>query len=216
MIVFTLFISSQAAARDDFQYWSQYSFKLYDGKKFDWITFGEFRVKEDAHKVGLYYISERLVFDLWEHLSLGFNYTYLNTRKTSSGINDDYKFQHRLEGEVNPHWDLTDWLKLHIRNRAEFRWIEDNGSYNTRLRQRWTFTVPVKSAGFLKSLYFGNEFIYNIAEHEYNENRTVPLGAQFTINDKTSFSLFYMIQSQKGTNDWSSNQILGTLVSVKF
>ena len=40
----------------------------------------------------------------------------------------------------------------------------------------------------------------------------VPIGVNFKANDKTSLKVYYMIQSNRGTNDWSKNQILGTLL----
>lgn len=150
-------------------------------------------------------------------MDFGLNYTYLQSRNTSSAATDDsYNRQHRAEIEVNPNWFPTDWLKVKMRNRVEFRWIEGQGSDNTRYRQRWMFDVPFKDQLPLKSIYASSEFFYDFAKNEYNENRSIPIGLNFKINKKLGGSLYYMVQSRKGTNDWSSNQILGTLISIDF
>ncbi|MCA9407990.1 MAG: DUF2490 domain-containing protein [Candidatus Omnitrophica bacterium] len=213
-LFFILNLIQPALARDDFQYWSQYSFKMYDGKFIDLVTFAELRMKEDTTKAGLYFISERLTFDYFKNFQMGLNYTYLNTRKTT--IDDDFKFHHRFELEGNPHWSLGERFKVKMRNRMEFRWIEDNGSHNTRYRQQWTLEYPLNKWKTIQSVYISSEFFYDIAKHEYNENRSVPLGMQFKINDKSALKVYYMIQSTKSSQEWGSNHILGTLISFKF
>lgn len=216
MIIFFL-LAMPAYAQDDFQVWSQVAVKMIDTKKFDLTTFADLRKGHDAEDVVLYFVSEKMAFDLWKYLSLGLNYTYLNSKVNNKvASRSEFKEQHRAEVEVNPHWGVGDWLKISVRNRVEFRWIEDNGSHNTRYRHRWTFTFPLKGMKALQAVYFNSELFYDQAKHEYNENRTVPLGLKFKINDKASFDLYYMIQSKGVSRNWSSNQVLGTLVSVSF
>ena len=138
VLILFVFFCGVCDAEDDFQYWSQYSVKIVDGEKIDLITFADLRIQEDASKLGLYLLSQRLKMDFWKNLSLGLNYTYLSSRNTKPGaVKDDYNWQHRLELEANPSWNIKDWLKLSVRNRYEFRWIENRGSYNDRFRHRW-------------------------------------------------------------------------------
>ncbi len=203
-------------AEDDFQYWSQYSLKMIDTEKIDWSIYTEGRFYNDAKDVGLYLVSQKIKYDFFKHLSLGTNYTYLQFKTNNTvASRSEFKYQHRAELEINPHWSFGDVLKFDSRNRVEFRWIEDKGSYNTRSRHRLNFTFPIKNKRFLKGIYANSEFFYNIAENQYDENRSVPIGLNFKLNDKSSLKTFYMIQAKKGTN-WSSNQILGTLLSLKF
>ncbi len=212
-----LLLSSLGHGSDDFQYWSQYSFKLIDTKHIDGTLFSEARLYNDTHDTGLYYVSARVTYDYINHLQLGTNYTYMNYKsQPQSGDLGAWRFQHRAELEVNPYFFIGDWLKVKNRNRIEFRWIEGRGSYNTRLRHRWTLTHPLKDKGRFKSIYLSSEFIYNVAEHTYDENRTVPFGAAVKLNDQLTVKSYYMIQSKKGGNGWFSNQIIGTLLSYKF
>ncbi|MCB9771566.1 MAG: DUF2490 domain-containing protein [Candidatus Omnitrophica bacterium] len=218
MVVFILFFSAgYVYAGDDFQSWNQLSLKVYQMDKIDFIIFTDTRLTHDAQKLGMYFISPRVVYHHTKNLDFALNYTYLQSRRTSSSaIDDSYNWQHRAEIEVNPQWQLADWLKLKMRNRVEFRWIEGLGSDNTRYRQRWALEFPIKIIKPLKSLYASSEVFYDFSKSRINENRTVPVGLNFKMNDKVGLSLYYMIQSQKGTRDWASNQILGTLVSIDF
>lgn len=205
-------------AEDDFQYWSQLSLKVLDTKKVDWIIFSEGQFKNDAEDTNLYFISNRFKYDFIDHLSLQTNHTYLQSkRNTPSAGRALFYTQHRLELEANPYWDVGDWLKITNRNRVEFRWIEDQGSANTRLRHRWQFAFPIKEKLPLKSVYFNSEFIYNHHEHQYEENRSTPLGLSWRLTDKASLDTYWMIQSKRVNRDsWLSNQIFGTTLSLSF
>ncbi|MCA9399351.1 MAG: DUF2490 domain-containing protein [Candidatus Omnitrophica bacterium] len=217
MMMSCFLITPPAQAEDDFQYWSRYSLKMVDTEKVDWTIFAEARFYNDTDDLGLYYISQRVSYDLWKHLSLGTNYTYLNYRTQSrDGTLAEDKFQHRLELEANPKFKWGERITFKNRNRVEFRWIEDKGSYNTRLRHRWTLSYALKDKGPVKDVYAESEFIYNIAEHAYDENRTIPIGATFKVNDKMSLKTFYMIQNKLGATDWYANQIFGTQISLQF
>lgn len=215
--VFALSSQQPALARDDFQYWSQYSVDLLDTDKFNFKIFSDNRFFDDAKDVGFYLVSTRLKYKATKYLDLGMNYSYLNSKVNNPiASRSEFKFHHRVELEVNPYWNLMDWLKLYVRNRYEFRWIEDKGSDNARIRQRWQLTVPVKDKWRLKSIYASAEIFYDQPTNAFNENWITPVGGQFKVSEKVSFDLYYMIQSKKGTHDWASNQILATVVSFKF
>lgn len=218
LVLFILvMVSCNLYARDDFQYWHQMSIKPYQSKKFDIIVFTENRFVTDAQKLGLYYVSPRIVYHANKHLDLGLNYTYSQSRKTSpSAIDDSYNLTHRLEFEINPQWQMASWLKVKLRNRLELRWIEDQEGDLSRYRQRWTFEVPIKHAGFLKSFYTSNELFYEIRKHNFMEDQIIPFGLGFKLNDHVGLNLYYMIVSQRGARDWSSSQVVGSLLSITF
>jgi hypothetical protein len=217
LIVYFFLLAGVAVAGDDFQTWTQVSVKTLDTKYVDLVTFADIRKFHDAGDLGLYFISEQLKFDFWKNFGLGLNYTYLES-KVNNRIagRSELKFQHRAEVEVIPRWTVGDWLKVDLRNRVEFRWIEDNGSHNTRFRHRLTLDFPLKKTGIVKSVYTSSEFFYDHAKHEYNENRTVPVGLSLKITDKTSLKVYHMIQSTASADNWRSNQVLGALVSTSF
>lgn len=203
-------------AKDDFQYRQIITAKMLDTERLDFSLQGQMRLNHDARDINFYLISPQLKYDLTKNLALGLNYTYLNTKVFNPAAGrDEFKFHHRLELEVDPHWDIGEWLSITTMNRYEFRWVEDAGSHNPRFRHRTQFEFPLKKLAPVRSLYMSSEFFYDINDHRYNENWTVPLGVKFKINPKTSIGTFYMIQS-KLTDTWTSSQIFGTSVNVSF
>ena len=215
LILSFLFISP-AFAEDDFQYWSWYDIKLIDTEYVDFINHSQLRFFDDSSDFSLWFTSQRLRFDFFKHLGFGLNHTYIENEVNRTTSKKQFKYQHRLELEINPRWTLNNFLKIKNRNRFEFRWIEDRGSNNTRFRHRWHLEVPIKQVESIKSIYANNEFFVDFKSREINENRAVPLGISFTTSEKTGFSIFYMIQSKKGSKDWSSNQVLGTKISLSL
>ncbi len=215
-ILFPVLFASAGFARDDFQYRSLYTFKLIDTKKFDFVLFNQFRMIHDADDINYYSISPQMKFDLWKNLSLGLNYTYLNLKvNNDTAGRSEYKFHHRVELEVNPHWTIRNWINVQLRNRYEFRWIEDQGAYNPRFRHRFNVEFPLKNVLPVLSVYANSEFFYDIGDHRFNENWTTPLGVKFKVTDNVSLSVFYLIQTRL-TTEWTTSQALGTNLFVSF
>lgn len=218
--VLTICLFTQAPAgraSDDLQYWSRYTVKTHSYDRMELATYFEGRLSEDVSQDALYQLSEQLRYKLRDDLDLGLNYTYLEQRVVHSKTKDEeFKYHHRAEIEVSPRWKPADWLQIKNRNRFEYRWIEDQGSDNTRFRQRWELVFPIKNAAPVHSVFVNSEYFFDFKQSQIIENRAIPFGIQFKINDKASLSVFYMIQARKGPLDWSSNQVVGTHVTVSF
>ncbi len=215
LFIFTPLVFSE----DDFQYWSQYSLKAIDTKYVDYVSSGELRLIDDVSDFSFWRTTQRLIFDLFPYLSLGTNYTFLEEQVINSKTKEEeFKYHHRLELEVSPQYEIKKWVHVNIknRNRFEFRWIEDQGSDNGRFRQRWELEFPVSKVPRVKSVYINNEFFVAMNRQELNQNRVIPFGINFKVCSKASLSVFYMIQSKKGAHDWSSNQIVGTHLSISL
>lgn len=204
-------------AEDDFQYWQRLQFKAIDTKYFDFTTYGELRFAEDASDFHFWQTSQKFQFDPIKHLSLGINYTHLQEEVLDSRTRkDEFKYHNRLELEINPYFNITDYVKVKNRNRMEFRWIEDRGSDNARFRHLWQVEVPIKGVLILQSVYTNDELFYDFNREQFTQNRWIPGGITLGIYKKNVLRIFYMVQSVKGRPDWSSNQILGTHVELAF
>lgn len=214
-----LFPARSVAAADDFQYWIQTQLKIIDTKRVDVSLYGEGWFINDAGENGLQFYSLKVAYNINQYLDLGTNYSYLSPKATNSLSGDsEYRWQHRAELEVNPKWKLGDWATVMTRNRLEFRWIEDSGSYNTRSRHRLRLSLPVKCERWpwWNGIYADSEFFYNWAENDYDENRSVPLGLSLRVNDQLTVKPFYMIRSTNSHSEWTSRHILGTYVLYTF
>ncbi len=221
LLIFFLCLSAALTipvyAEDDFQYWSRYSVKAIDTKYIDFVNFWDLRFMEDSSRLRLWFTSQKLQINPVEWFGFVIAHTYLeNSAVNSQTKTREFVSQHRLELEANPKWKVSPWLTVKNRNRVEFRWIEDKGSDNTRTRHMVELEFPVKKNPVVKSIYTNSEIFVDFNRHTINENRAIPIGINFNLYKKSTFSIFYMIQSQKGARDWSSNQILGTQVSLNF
>ncbi|PIQ85052.1 MAG: hypothetical protein COV74_10670 [Candidatus Omnitrophica bacterium CG11_big_fil_rev_8_21_14_0_20_45_26] len=216
LIGFIVIAIPSSLARDDAQYWSQYSIKWLDTKYVDLVNFWDVRFTDDWSHVGLWFTRQQVRINPWKHLGFNVAYTYLETEvQNAAKTQNEYKYHHRLELELNPSWNLPNDWKLSNRNRVEFRWIEDKGSDNTRFRQLWELEVPVKKLR-IESVYLNNELFYDFSTQKFNEDRITPFGVKIKVCSKAYLKLFYLIQCKKGARDWSSNQVFGTQVGVTF
>ncbi|OGW85718.1 MAG: hypothetical protein A3C35_02255 [Omnitrophica bacterium RIFCSPHIGHO2_02_FULL_46_11] len=212
-----LFTPTHLWAEDDFQYWQRLQIKAIDTKHVDYITYGELRFLDDVSDFGFWQASQKLQLDPIKYLQLGVNYTYLQNEAVDTKTKKkDFKSHHRLELEINPYYQVTHWLKFKTRNRLEFRWIEDAGSDNARFRHMDELEFPLKHLGPLQSIYANNEFFVDFNRERIVENRVIPIGLTFKLYKKTTFKIFYLIQSKRGSRDWSSNQVLGSQLSLAF
>lgn len=202
----------EVQAGDDVQNWQRYLLRLAKVESVSFNLYAEGWLRDDMKRFELFLISPQIKWTATKNLNIQLNYTFLGSR---SGARDDFAQQHRAEIEINPHWEIGDWLKVLTRNRMEFRWIEDQGSYNPRMRNRLRLVFPISDMGMLKSFFVDTEFFYLLDKDLHNEQRTTPFGLNFALNESVNFQAFYMIQNQK-TDTWKSNQIIGTMLTVQF
>lgn len=205
--------ATQARAEDDWQYWSRLNLKIHNGEKFDFALYSEGWFRDDAERLELFLISPRLTYHLHKNINLGLNYTYLGFRGASL---EDFLYQHRAEGEINPYWTFSNGIKFTTRNRFEYRWIENSGWNNTRMRNRFRLTFPTKGMGPMTSIFADTEFFYNFKKSRHEQQRTTPFGVNFKVTEPLGFQVFWLIHHVQGSSDWYSNQVLGTMFTYTF
>jgi hypothetical protein len=74
----------------------------------------------------------------------------------------------------------------------------------------------LNDSGFFRSVFTDTEFFYDFASHEHLEEWTTPLGVNMSIALHADMQLFSMIQHKEEAEYWFSNQIIGTMLTVKF
>ncbi len=210
-------------AGNDTSSWTGVKVGLKKTEKVRLSLFSQYRTYHDLKDSQFYFSSLKLKYRALSHLDLGVNYTYINVKVNNTAAGrSEYKFQHRAELEGIPFWRLADWLILSIRNRVEFRWIEDQGSFNTRSRHNFKWTIPVKrlSDGWivLKQVSMATEAFYNYANHRYEEQRTVPVSLRWRLFHAFDWEMYYLIQSRATVrnSDWFDNHVIGTNIFYSF
>ncbi len=224
MFVFMNVYQSQAV--EDKGGWHGLKFKLYENEYVKTDLFLQYRSYHDYKDTqrNFYSLKTVLKHKFFDAFKLGVNYAWFQHKKNNTvASRSEFKWQQRLEFEVNPvPYKVCEWLTISNRNRIEFRWQEDKGAYNQRTRNLIRFTIPLKDRTpikQIKSIYFDTEFFYNISEHGYDEQRTIPAGINLALNKNVDFQLYYMIQTKAVSSDLSNrfyNHILGTNITLKW
>jgi hypothetical protein len=197
---------------EDFESWHRLSVKALDGRRVDLTTAAEARFRDDSSELYRYLLTLQSDIDAGPYLAFGLNYTYIPFRPVGA---DNFTDQHRLEPEINPRWQATDWLRLDLRNRLEIIWTAGRSGPEQRSRHRLRATILTPRLAPLESFFVSNEFFYDYERDRYNQNRLVPAGFTFRLHPKVSWSVYYLIQSARGRGDWINDHVLGTHLSVR-
>ena len=118
--------------------WTTFSTKI-DDVKLSLFLDNRFRDGVDDHYFR--FASIQLAYPIHDNVDIGFNYS----RYDLKAIDGEWKDGRRYEFELNPHYTFKNDWKLSLRNRLEFRKIEDKGSDNTRSRHRLKIDIPIKT-----------------------------------------------------------------------
>lgn len=206
---------SAAHAGDDFGGWHSASVKWLDTPYVDLITLGQIRAREEHGEVNGYLLSQRFELAAHENLALAAAHTWLPFKTATGGWQD----QQRVELEANPRITFARNWTVSLRNRIEFRWVEDFFETSNRLRHRPQIARQLHNLGPLRTIYASNEIFYDLDQHDLNQNRLIPFGLGFKLHEKVGLNLYYMIQSVKpgrASSDWNHLHIVGTHWSLAF
>jgi hypothetical protein len=198
--------SSSPARAADFQTWQPVSLKWLDTKDVALTTAMHTRLYDDISEFALWRIGQAVSTDPLPWLRAGVAYRYTES-KNSAG---DWRYQHRGEFQVPPHHRPGDRVSVSLRNRLELRWNEGVGGVNEVSRHRLQFSLAKPEWRPLCSVYVSNEIFHDYDRSVIPENRAVSLGLRFRPHEKANLSVFYMIRSMRGTDEWRHDQVLGT------
>lgn len=170
------------------------------------VTTAHFRLVDDSSDPALYRIGQAIIINPVRWLQAGLAYRFTES-KNRSGL---WRHQHRGEFQLTPRFWLTNDIHFGFRNRLELRWNEDAPNRNERSRHRVRFSVRTPRWYYLRETYGGSEIIVDYDRGEISENRAVPLGFLFRLNDTMGLRTFYMFRSQRIGSDWIHSHVLGT------
>lgn len=118
----------------------------------------------------------------------------------------------RLEFEVNPRFELAPRWELTFRNRAEFRWAEEDGAYSSRLRSRAQLEWSAPESWPVRAVYLNNEVLYSVTAGNWSENRLVPLGVVIPLGKQADLRVYYALRHRWYSSGWESGHLFGTHV----
>lgn len=144
---------------------------------------------------------------LTENVSLGAGYWL--ERKEADG---SWTSENRLLLPLIIGWTAKPWL-FQLRNQLEYRDLEDDQD-RWRFRERITVKWPVQVGQLSVVPFASEEVFYDFTVERMNQNRaavglSVPWGKHMT------WTMYYANKADRD-GDWSTVNVLGTEVALKF
>lgn len=201
-----------ARAGDDFQSWHTVSLRWLDTSAVRLTAAAHVRFVEDSSDFALWRVGQAASTELFPWLRAGVAYRYTESRN----LTGDWRHQHRGEVQLTPRWQPGERVTLSLRNRLELRANEGASDLNERLRHRLQLNVATPGWRPLQAIYFSDEIIYDFDRREISENRAVPLGLNFRLQERANWRVYYQLRSKRGANDWTHAHILGTGLSLRL
>lgn len=195
-----------AHASDEFQTWNYLSLRTLENENGYFVTTALFRLTDDSTDPSLWRIGQAIFIDPVRWMQAGLAYRYSESKNSD----DVWRSQHRLEVQLTPRWWLTHDIHIGLRNRLELRWNEGTSSRNERSRHRLRLSIRAPQWYHLSQIYGGTEVIYDYDRNDLTENRLVPLGFLFRLNDVLGLRTYYMLRSIRNGSDWTHVHVLGT------
>lgn len=202
---------AQASANGDLQYWSQYSFRLYEKSRLSLGFYAEARVDDGVSDLSGVFLGPKVTYRAHRHLSLGLAVKRID-------LDGAGELDGRVELELAPKAKLRGAWSFDSRHRIEILHLE-NRSDRTRFRHRFRFTRALqggKPQGWSR-LSISNELFHEDGEGlgEVVENRLVPVSGRWQLSPRSSIDVFFLIRSRKASDEWRHDSVIGTFWSVK-
>lgn len=200
-------------AGDQLQGWYQTTVWQRLNEQWSVGNYAEARVNDGLGEIHTWLVSPRVRYDVNPNLQLQLNTTWheaLNGPQTGSV--DAF----RIELEANPYVKLTESLDYSMRNRFEWRRLDNGNAFNTRIRLRPQLDWVMARSGLFRGLYANNEVIYDFTQGRITENRLIPLGAVFRPSKELELRVFHLWRKTLTGTQWFDYHALGVLGTFNF
>jgi hypothetical protein len=200
------------SARDDIQAWQNLALTWLDTEAVDLTTSLHFRITDDISTLSHWRLGQEVKVDPLAWLSVGAALRRSES-KNSAGA---WRYQHRAELELNPHWRLGERIRLNLRNRLEVQQRQGSSDLSERLRHRLRLSFQTSKTATLRELYAENEVLHRFDRGMITENRAVPLGLNLRLPAGAGLRTYYMLRSVRGSTTWRHEHIVGSSLSLSL
>ncbi|MFH1360218.1 MAG: DUF2490 domain-containing protein [Candidatus Omnitrophota bacterium] len=206
IIILTILISSTVVfAEDDWEHWGTYTLNVKITDKLKFVLSPTIRLRDDATDFYYWESSQGLAYKLNDHFELGLHHLYDDSKNSSGQWTEENRVKAEITGKEN-----IGPFTLSDRVRYEYRVV--GGKPKSSIRNNIKIDTPFKYLISNFPPYIANEFFYDFRINDYNENRA-QFSASKKINNNTTFSLYYMLRSNKAGSDWAGTNVIGTVLS---
>lgn len=200
-------LASAAGASDDWQYWNQLVCKHEFNDRLSLDIASEQKWRDDASDFYLYSVFLVPTMRLTKNVSLGAGY-----RRERKEGEDSWTTENRFLLPLTLKWAVKEWA-IQLRSQLEYRDLE-NEQDRWRFRERIRLSHPVDIGKFTVTPFVSEELFYDLTVGRAEQNRAV-VGLSIPWGKHMTLAVFYMNKTERN-GDWSSANILGTEVAVRF
>ncbi len=209
----TLASALPAKADGTFQAWYQNTIWYRLNPHWSIGNYLDLRVNDAIDDVHTWMVSPRIRYDVNPNLQLQFNTTWVDAfNAENTRLVDSF----RLELEANPTFPLTSQLTFSMRNRFEWRWMEGNEDFNTRIRTRPQLEWFVSKTGVFRGFFANYEMIWDFDQERMSETRLVPFGLIFRPTEKLDLRLSYLWRQTVGRAGWYDYHAVVMAATLNF
>jgi len=202
---------------DEFQWRPAASIRLLQTGPFELFTYNEnWLVERDGLELDQYQFSLRTRYHVHTNVSLGLNYTYLESQQHPADGSSTWQDQNRIEFEVTPHWEHPSGFRVSNRNRLEVRWIEDRPDENFRTRHLLELGWPVKLPRPFTGAFSQGEVFYDWSRGRLTEWRASPAGVDIRLCPRASLRLYYTWREVNSNYTWTTSHVFWTVLNLKL
>jgi hypothetical protein len=205
-----------AGRADQGQWRPAVSVRLYTARRFDFTVYQENWLVDEGPNPAQFQLSGRLRYHPLDHLALGLNYTYADSRTATPDSGEQRVHQDRLEFEANPHWEWPSGWRLSNRNRLEVRWIENQADVNYRSRHLLEVAWPIRLPRPLQSTFTSAEVFYDWSRGRLPEWRVSPVGVDLALHPRASLRLYYTYRENQVAGDWQTSHVFWTVLNFRL
>ena len=203
-----------AWARDDFQSWNTLELSKRLDEAWELFCLPQIRIRDDAGELFYHEYRQGVRWKPSNFLQVGLNYLFARNESSGKPLEE-----HTGELDVTPKATVKGF-NLSVRGRLALRTIQRSaGEQEWQLRVMPKIAHSISLGGRKITPYVADDLFYEYTRDAWNQNRlflgvSVPLG--HLTGAAVAVDVHYMLQSQLGAQDWNSNHVLGTQLSVQF
>jgi hypothetical protein len=200
-------------AEEDTQSWHSLTVTEYQEENLSIDGFYQVRFQRDVTHLDYFQLTQRASYRLAPWLVAAGALTHFSQWTLSEDGRDTSKTQiQRAEVEINPELKVTEGLRYRTRNRYEHRFNSSFRSESGRVRHRSTIEYPLRGISLLgyslDDVFLQGEVFFDLATHQWNQYRFVPLGSKITVTENVTLAVYPMLQRLELRGEWQQNYVV--------
>ena len=207
-IIFLFLLHGTVFAGDSTESWNTLTIKHKLNDHFTYILNSTERLRDNVGEHEYWESRIGVSYKASGHWSFAVYYLHGESKNAANKWIDENRF----ESDVAYQWN---WGEFTWSDRLRYSKKYVNSVHWSQYRNKIKVAKLISPFSQPVTAYVDHETFYNDNVDQYNENRTA-FGISKKISDHVNGTLYYMYRADKGPNDWSGVNIIGTKFSISI